>query len=1008
MKSTTRSHVRASSRRWGRRCALGRVAAIVALVWAALLTPLHAEEPKAEGEAAFLQGIRQLTFEGRRAGEGYFRADGKALVFQSEREPGNPFFQIYTMDLETGDTMRISPGIGKTTCAWFHPDGRRILFSSTHEDPDAVAKQKAELKARAEGRQRRYSWDYDEYFDIYYYDLQTKEYTNLTRARGYDAEGSMSPDGKWIVFASNRRAYDGSMTEAESVRFKHDPAVMLDLYKMKSDGTQVQRLTDVLGYDGGPFFFPDGKRICFRRFGVDGATAEIMTIRPDGSDARRLTNLGALSWAPFCHPSGKYLIFATNVHGFANFELYLVDVEGKRKPVRVTTTDGFDGLPVFSPDGRQLAWTSNRTPDKTSQIFIAKWNHEEALRRLGLTGREGEATAEAEEAAVEQARQTGTAIDGRDILRHVDFLCRDELEGRATGTRGERLATAYVAAYFDQLGLEPAGDDGSYFQEFVFTAGVSLGKKNSLRWGERTYQVGKDWQPLAFSAVGPIDPAPLVFAGYGIVAPAENGEDTYDSYVHLDVKGKWVVVLRYLPADISAEERQRLNRYASLRYKAMVARDKGAAGLIIVTGPRAVVKNELVPLKMDSMTGASSLPVISVSNAVAQEWFSAADKKLEALQRELDSGKLMIGFGLGDKKLSARIDLHQERRRGRNVLARLPAGDRPTADYVIVGAHVDHLGRGRSGSSLARPDEQGAIHYGADDNASGVAAMLEIAQYLAAQKRDGKLPMQRDLVFAAWSGEELGLLGSAHYVENEEAQLEARFGKEAKQEGGPSLLHRRIAACLNLDMVGRLREKLVLQGVGSSPIWRQEIERRNAPIGLAIAIQEGGFIPSDGSSFYRKGVPMLSAFTGAHSEYHTPRDRPETLNYEGAAKVARLMALIARGLVMRSVAPQFVASDSGPQRRRDTARRVYLGTIPDYAGEGIRGVKLSGVMKGGPAAKAGIQAGDVIVELAGKKVENIYDYTYALDALKIGQAAKIVVERKGKRIEMTIVPESRD
>ncbi|HHM12436.1 MAG TPA: hypothetical protein ENJ16_02710, partial [Planctomycetaceae bacterium] len=190
MKSTTRSHVRASSSGQGR-CALGRMAAIVALFWAAALpAPLRAEEPKAEGEAAFLQGIRQLTFEGRRAGEGYFRADGKALVFQSEREPGNPFFQIYTMDLETGDTVRISPGIGKTTCAWFHPDGRRILFSSTHEDPDAVAKQKAELKARAEGRQRRYSWDYDEYFDIYYYDLQTKEYTNLTHTRGYDAEGS--------------------------------------------------------------------------------------------------------------------------------------------------------------------------------------------------------------------------------------------------------------------------------------------------------------------------------------------------------------------------------------------------------------------------------------------------------------------------------------------------------------------------------------------------------------------------------------------------------------------------------------------------------------------------------------------------------------------------------------------------------------------------------------------------------------------------------------------------
>ncbi len=988
---------------------LSFILALVVAIGLTSLPHLRADQPEPQGEAAFLSGTRQLTFEGRRAGEGYFRADGKALVFQSEREAGNPFFQIYTMDLETGDSQRVSPGIGKTTCAWFHPDGRRILFASTHEDPEAVAKQKAELKAREEGRQRRYSWDYDEYFDIYYYDTQTKKYTNLTKTRGYDAEGSISPDGEWIVFASNRRAYDGSMTKAEAVRFEHDPAVMLDLYRMKSDGSQVQRLTDVLGYDGGPFFSPDGKRICFRRFGLDGATAEIMTMAADGSDPRRLTNLGALSWAPYYHPSGKYLIFATNVHGFANFELYLVDVEGKHQPVRVTTTEGFDGLPVFSPDGRQLAWTSNRTPDKTSQIFIAQWNHQEALRRLGLDDKPAVDLSSATNAAALQSKLTSSDIRGEDVLRHVSYLCQDELEGRATGTRGEQLATAYVAAYFDHLGLEPAGDNGTFFQEFVFTAGVSLGKHNELRWGEEPYKVGAQWQPIAFSATGPVAAAPMVFAGYGIVAPAEGDEGAYDSYVHLDVKGKWVVVLRYLPADIPPQQRQRLNRYASLRYKAMVARDKGAAGLIVVTGPRTRVKSELVALKFDGSMGASSLPILSVTNSVAQQWFQAAGKDLAALQEELDRGKLILGFAIGDKTVSARIDLRQQQRKGRNVLARLAASEQPTNDYVIVGAHVDHLGRGKGGSSLAREDEQGAIHYGADDNASGVAAMLEIAEYVAAQRRDGRLDMQRDLIFAAWSGEELGLLGSSHFVESEEALLESKFGDQATRgDQGPSLLHRRIAACLNLDMVGRLREKLILQGVGSSPIWRKEIERRNAPIGLSIVTQDGGFIPTDGSAFYRKGVPMLSAFTGAHSEYHTPRDRPSTLNYEGAAKIARFMALIARGLVLRPVPPKFVAADSGPQRRRDTNRRVYMGTIPDYAGEGIQGVKLSGVMKGGPAAKAGLQGGDVIVELAGKKIENIYDYTYALDALKVGKPAKIVVQRKGKRIEVTIVPESRD
>ncbi len=975
----------------------------------ALMTLILASPRTVPGEDAFLTGVRQLTFEGRRAGEGYFRADGKALVFQSEREPRNPFFQIYTMDLETGDVLRVSPGIGKTTCAWFHPDGRRVLFASTHDDPDAVAKQKAELKAREEGRERRYSWDYDEYFDIYLYDTRKKTSTNLTGVRGYDAEGSISPDGKWVVFASNRRAYDGSMTEAEKVRFEHDPAVMLDLYRMKIDGSRVERLTDVLGYDGGPFFSPDGKRICFRRFGLDGATAEIMTINADGSDAKRLTKMGALSWAPYYHPSGKYLIFATNEHGFANFELYLIDVEGRSKPVRVTDTAGFDGLPVFSPDGKQLAWTSNRTPDKTSQIFIGEWDHEAALKRLGLSTAVSVDTSAAEQAAADGAQLTDATIDGKDILRHVDYLCREELGGRSTGTKGERLATAYVAAYFDHLGLEPAGDNGSYFQDFSFTAGVSLGDHNELKWGERTYRVDRDWRPLAFSATGKVSSAPLVFAGYGIVAPGEGDDGGYDSYVHLDVKGKWVVILRYVPEDVTDAERQTLHRYATLRYKTMVARDKGAAGLIVVSGPRTKVKQELVPLKFDGSMGASSLPVISITNEVAAQWFSAAGKDLAKLQQDLDSGKLMLGFAITGTKLTAMIDLQQEQRTGRNVLARLPAQGKPSLDYVIVGAHVDHLGRGEGGSSLARDEERGAIHFGADDNASGISAMLEIAQYLADQRKNGGLAMKRDIVFAAWSGEELGLLGSSHFVEAEEASLEEQFGSDAsKQDSGVSLLHRRIAACLNLDMVGRLREKVILQGVGSSAVWRKEIERRNAPVGLAIAIQEGGFIPTDGSVFYQRGVPMLSAFTGAHSEYHTPRDKPQTLNYDGAAKVAKLMALIARGLVMSEKPPAYAAAESGPERRRDTNRRVYLGTIPDYAGEGIEGVKISGVTKNGPAAKAGMKGGDVIVELAGKKIENIYDYTYALDAMKVGKPAKVVVERKGRRITLQIVPEPRD
>ena len=243
-------------------------------------------------EALLLSNTRQLTFEGRRAGEGYFSQDGSQLVFQSEREPGNPFFQIYLMDRETGDVERVSPGRGKTTCAWIHPDGDKVLFASTHDDESAVDKQRAEIELRKSGKERRYSWDYDEHFEIYEFDRKTHEYRKLTNARGYDAEGSWSPDGKLIAFTSNRRAYQGELTATEKKQFEVDPANMNDIYIMDADGDNVRRLTTEPGYDGGPFFSPDGTRICWRRFSPNGAVAEVWTMNIDGSDKRQINAFG--------------------------------------------------------------------------------------------------------------------------------------------------------------------------------------------------------------------------------------------------------------------------------------------------------------------------------------------------------------------------------------------------------------------------------------------------------------------------------------------------------------------------------------------------------------------------------------------------------------------------------------------------------------------------------------------------------------------------------------------
>ena len=253
-------------------------------------------------QSRLLSGIRQLSFEGRRAGEGYFNPDGSLLVFQSEREPGNPFFQIYLMDLETGDTHRVSPGFGKTTCGWIHPYQSRLLFASTHEDPEARLKQEEERKLRASGNASRYSWDYDEYFDIFESDLEGRNLRNLTQARGYDAEGSWSPDGSLIVFSSNRHAYTEMLSPQDQNIFDRDKSYLVDLYLMNADGTEVRRLTHSPGYDGGPFFSPDGQGIVWRRFSEDGTTAEVFTRKLDGSPEKQITRLGpchvTMSWRP--------------------------------------------------------------------------------------------------------------------------------------------------------------------------------------------------------------------------------------------------------------------------------------------------------------------------------------------------------------------------------------------------------------------------------------------------------------------------------------------------------------------------------------------------------------------------------------------------------------------------------------------------------------------------------------------------------------------------------------
>jgi Tol biopolymer transport system component len=360
------------------------------LVAALLLAAVGAEarqaaEPRTaagSGEGQFLSRVRRLTVEGRRAGEGYWSPDGQRLVFQSEREAGNPFYQIYALDFASGDTKRISPGYGKTTCSFFRPGSDQILFASTHHDPRSKALQQEEIDFRASGKERRYAWDYDPEFELYAVSEKSGQTTRLTNARGYDAEASYSPDGQWIVFSSNRDAYSRTLTAAEQKQLEIDPSYFAEIYIMRADGSQPRRLTNAVGYDGGPFFFPDGSRIIWRRFDEQGLIADVWTAKPDGSDARQITKFGAMSWAPYVHPSGQYVLFASNKLGFENFEVFMVDIDGRKEPVRITYADGFDGLPVPSPDGRRVAWTSSRGGGREGQVFLAEWNHDRALAAL--------------------------------------------------------------------------------------------------------------------------------------------------------------------------------------------------------------------------------------------------------------------------------------------------------------------------------------------------------------------------------------------------------------------------------------------------------------------------------------------------------------------------------------------------------------------------------------------------------------------------------------------------
>ena len=950
-------------------------------------------------EDQFLSRVRQLTFEGRRSGEGYFSADGKNIIFQSEREPENPFYQIYTMSLETGDVVRVSPGSGKTTCAFFHPDSKQVLFASSHVDPDAVKKQKAELDFRASGKTRRYSWDYDERIDIFSATPKGENLKRLTSALGYDAEGAYSPDGSKIVFCSIRDAYGRSyFTDKEKVKLKYDLSYFGEIYIMNSDGSEQKRLTYLPGYDGGPFFSPDGKRIIWRHFSEKGDTADIYTMRIDGTDIKRLTDFKAMSWAPYYHPSGEYVAFASNKLGFENFEVYLVDTAGTREPVRVTSTDGFDGLPVFSPDGNQLMWTSTRTENEKSQLFIGKWNHKVALSALGRSKKIQVTPLDLPEEQLQVATKgkLQPAITESDMRAQVEYLASDELEGRMTASPGIKKAADYIIDQVKALGFTPAGKSKSYLNPMSFKFGVDvIEEKNELvvvdKDGKETrFEVGKDFSPLSFTVNKKIE-SEVVFGGYGLAVAGKPGIG-YDSYAGLDCTNKVVLVLRYVPEEVEQERRQKLMRSAALQYKATVAGRQGAKGIIIVGGPNSQNSDKLIPVNLDRSAASSSVVALSGNHKLANAIFAAAGKEsIKKVQDGLDKENPHVpyGFALPGVKIKISAAVKKVERNDNNVIAVLPPGvDTDNPEYVMIGAHYDHLGY-NDGSLQPKGGNPGSIHNGADDNTSGTVTLLELAAYLAQERKKNPEKFKRGIIFCWWTGEELGLLGSAQYAKN------------------PPIPFKQVTSYINLDMVGRMKNnELIMQGMGSSSVWKKMVEKRNVAAGFSLKLQDDPYQPTDITSIYPKGVPSICLFTGLHKDYHKPTDDPDTLNYEDMERLAKFTAQLLMDLAGDMKRPDYIKVQRGNRGQSRAGLKAYTGVIPDYASD-EKGLLINDVRPGGPADKAGIKSQDVIIQFGAVKISNIYDYTEALNGIKIGKPLKVIVMRKGKKVNLTITPEAR-
>ncbi len=572
---------------------------------------------------------------------------------------------------------------------------------------------------------------------------------------------------------------------------------------------------------------------------------------------------------------------------------------------------------------------------------------------------------------------TGIRIDNpeisiKELQDHISFLASDSLKGRYPGTPEDRVAAEYIFDQFSDFGLTPLDSNG--FQYYDITTSVSIGSGNQLQIGEYNAILKEEFTPLSFSENASLT-ADLIFGGYGFMI--EQSDITWNDYEGLDISGKWVLLLRGDP-EIDSLDSPFLP-YREDRDKVMQAKDLGAGGVLFVSGMSYAPDDELDDLELKQ--GSTGIPVFQITRDLADRILLPSGQSVSTLEKRLIDNRQPVFITL-ETVVQGRAELIQESVQTTNVAFMLEGSDPMHRDeYIVIGAHYDHLGMGGPGSGSRQPDSFG-IHYGADDNASGVATMIEIAERFAAEKENVK----RSLLFVAFGAEELGLVGSKHFIED------------------PPVDPERMKAMLNIDMVGRLTPERNLQvgGVGTSFEGRDILTEIAGEAPFELALSEEGYGPSDHASFYGKDIPVFFFSTGAHLDYHTPNDRIDGINFPGLKSIGDYIFLVASEIANREEHLTF--QEAGPKMGSSANRRkgVTLGIMPDFAGNVSNGLRADFVIEGRPAYNGGMKSGDVIVAINGLPVKNIHDYMYRLSKLKVGETINVEVKRDAEKILLLI------